>query len=109
MPPGGGHCSLCKKLKRTGLSAAEIEQISVSHYEIDMKYTLTYLQESHKQCSECGLAGTNVKDPCGTCKHLGKSCYLQIQQTLDICALQEMRKRTYPILRVTPIVRDAEE
>ena len=31
-------------------------------------------QTTYTQCSECGICGTIVTDPCGTCRRAGASC-----------------------------------
>ncbi|KAG1782532.1 kinase-like domain-containing protein [Suillus placidus] len=48
MSPGTLHCQLCKKLKKEGLTGDEVAHI------------------------KCGICGTNMSDPCGTCKRKGR-------------------------------------
>ncbi|KAG0692692.1 kinase-like domain-containing protein [Suillus ampliporus] len=45
-------CQLCKKLKKEGLTDDEV----------------AHLKATMKQCFQCGICGTNMSDPCGTCK-----------------------------------------
>ncbi|KAM6501453.1 hypothetical protein JOM56_004467 [Amanita muscaria] len=50
-PPGSTLCSMCKKLKNTDITREEA---------LNLQDTLT-------QCESCGLCGTNIRNPCGTC------------------------------------------
>nr|VWP02501.1 Reducing polyketide synthase FUB1 (EC (Fusaric acid biosynthesis protein 1) [Ganoderma boninense] len=52
MEPGRKLCFLCVKLKDSANSGANIAEI----------------RASYTQCGECGICGTTVTDPCGTCR-----------------------------------------
>jgi hypothetical protein len=51
-------------------------------------------QETHKQCSVCGLAGTSIKDPCGTCKRLGMHVPYTASLRIHLILVQLERRRT---------------
>jgi len=67
----GCHCPLCKKLKVPGLSEEAKAEIKVPSSLLSMACLLKVNQEKMVQCSECGLCGTTIGNPCGTCKRLG--------------------------------------
>nr|VWP01454.1 Lmo1883 protein [Ganoderma boninense] len=52
MESGGKLCFLCVKLQDPSLNGAEKAEI----------------RSTYIQCSECGICGTTVTDPCGTCR-----------------------------------------
>src|ERR1700692_3542797 len=64
----GCYCPLCKKLKVPGLSEEAKAEIKVPSSLLSMACLLKLNQEKMVQCSECGLCGTTIGDPCGTCK-----------------------------------------
>ena len=70
----GSHCQLCKKLKVPGLSDDVKAEIMVANSLLSIQLpSLNVNQDKMVQCSEYGLCGTTISDPCGTCRHIGKN------------------------------------
>lgn len=72
-------CALCKKLKDERLSQSEKAEIEVRSYtnENPSGYILTnspgFPQANYTQCATCGVCGTRIKNPCGSCKRARRS------------------------------------
>ena len=74
MPLDTIHCPLCKKLKAPNLSREALATLQVSPtlcacLSMNIEH---FEQETLHQCMECGLCGTMLKSPCGTCKRKGE-------------------------------------
>ena len=85
----GSHCQLCKKLKVPRLSEDIKADIKVATSLLSMSMaSLNLNQVQMVQCSKCGLCGTTIWDPCGTCKCLGKNVTCFHSQITEIMACQ---------------------
>lgn len=73
MEPGGGLCFLCIKLQDPVNCALDKEEIRVCVLVIALLCSsLNSTQRNYVQCGECGICGTTVTDPCGTCRRAGE-------------------------------------
>lgn len=67
-------CQKCKKLNATGISEADINNIenaSVSPF-FCLSFIHCFIALKFIVCSQCGICGRNIANPCGTCRRKGK-------------------------------------
>ncbi len=72
MPIGNKLCNLCLKLKDfNSKEEADKFQVSYSACIFVVEWHLATHQDSIVQCEVCGLCGSSLRNPCGTCRRLG--------------------------------------
>ena len=101
MEPGGRLCFLCVKLQNPELSGAAKDEIRVSSLSrCRQSFRQLVLQDTYVQCNECGICGTVVTDPCGTCRRAGVFFGLPIIFEWVFCTL------TIPLANYEAGIRD---
>jgi len=102
MSPETLLCQLCKKLKKQGLTEDEVLRLKVliakTKTQLDSDQTF---QETLKQCFQCGICGTHIGDPCGSCKRRGQQRPKSLLRMLVIHELTPILQHTKKMVHLT--------